>query len=188
MVRITGKYVFDGPDGPVSLADLFGGRSQLIIQHVMFDPGWAAACPGFTASVDALPARVLAHLRSCDTAFALVSRAPLAKLEAYRAARGWTAPWHSSLGTGFKYDFQVTLDKSAGWCSAITGTAPPPLTTMSPARSRSSAASCVTAMRSSTPIRPTPGARRIWSRLRAAGLTAFGRSEGCTARIRRSRT
>lgn len=80
----------------------------------MSDPDWDAACPGCTASVDALPSRVLAHLRSRDTAFTLVSRTPLARLEAYRAARSWTAPWHSSLGTGFNCDFQVTPDKSAG--------------------------------------------------------------------------
>ncbi len=114
MVRIEKKYVLDGPDGPVTLADLFGGQSQLIIQHVMFDPGWDAACPGCTASVDARSDRVLAHLRSRDTAFALISRAPLAKLGAYRAAWGWTAPWYSSHGTDFNYDFQVTVDKSAG--------------------------------------------------------------------------
>lgn len=114
MVRVAKDYVFDGTDGPATLGDLFGDRSQLIIQHVMFDPGWDAACPGCTASVDALPDPVLAQLRSRDTSFALVSRAPLAKLEAYRAARGWTAPWYSSHGTEFNYDFQVTVDKSAG--------------------------------------------------------------------------
>lgn len=102
------------PGSGVTLADLFGDRSQLIIQHVMFDPGWDAACPGCTASVDALLDRLLDQVRSRDTAFALVSRAPLAKLEAYRAARGWTVPWYSSDGTDFNYDFQVTLDKSAG--------------------------------------------------------------------------
>ncbi len=114
MVRIGKKYVLDGPDGPVTLADLFGEQSQLIVQHVMFDPGWDAACPGCTASVDALSDRVPDHLRSRDTAFALVSRAPLAKLRAYRLAGGWTAPWYSSHGTDFNYDFQVTVDKSAG--------------------------------------------------------------------------
>ncbi|MGI8447626.1 MAG: DUF899 family protein [Streptosporangiaceae bacterium] len=114
MVRIAKRYVFSGPEGPVTLADLFGDRSQLIMQHVMFDPGWDAACPGCTASADALSDRLLDQVRSRDTAFALVSRAPLAKLEAYRAARGWTVPWYSSDGTDFNYDFQVTLDKSAG--------------------------------------------------------------------------
>jgi predicted dithiol-disulfide oxidoreductase (DUF899 family) len=114
MVRIEKKYAFDGPDGPVTLADLFGDRSQLIIQHVMFDPSWDAACPGCTASVDVISDQMLAQVRSRDTAFALVSIAPLAKLAAYRAARGWAPAWYSSQGTDFNYDFQVTVDKSAG--------------------------------------------------------------------------
>jgi len=114
MVRIEKKYAFDGPQGPVTLAELFGDCSQLIIQHVMFDPGWDAACPGCTASVDLISGRLLDQVRSRDTAFALVSIAPLAKLESYRAARGWVPAWYSSQGTEFNYDFQVTADKSAG--------------------------------------------------------------------------
>jgi len=112
MVRIDKQYIFEGPQGPAGLADLFGDSRQLIIQHVMYEPDWDAACPGCTATVDELSDGVLAHLRSRDTAFALVSRASLAKLEAYRASRGWTVPWYSSYGSDFNYDFQVTLDKS----------------------------------------------------------------------------
>jgi predicted dithiol-disulfide oxidoreductase (DUF899 family) len=114
MVRVEKKYVFDGPQGPAELTDLFGDRGQLIVQHVMFDPGWDAACPGCTASVDVINDRLLTQLRSRDTAFALVSLAPLAKLEAYRSARGWVAPWYSSQGSDFNYDFQATLDKAKG--------------------------------------------------------------------------
>lgn len=114
MVRIEKKYAFDGPRGPVMLAELFGDCGQLIIQHVMFEPDWDAACPGCTASVDVISDKVLAHVRSRDTALALVSIAPLAKLEAYRTARGWPVPWYSSQGIDFNYDFQVTVDKSAG--------------------------------------------------------------------------
>ncbi len=114
MVRIEKKYAFDGPDGPVTLAELFGGRGQLIVQHVMFEPGWDAACPGCTASVDVINERLLAQVRSRDTAFVLVSRAPLAKLGAYQAARSWVVPWYSSEGTDFNYDFQVTVDKAKG--------------------------------------------------------------------------
>jgi predicted dithiol-disulfide oxidoreductase (DUF899 family) len=114
MVRVEKKYVFDGPQGPVALADLFGDRSQLIVQHVMFDPGWDAACPGCTASVDVMNDRLLTQVGSRDTAFVLVSMAPLAKLEAYRSARGWTVPWYSSQGSDFNYDFQATLDKAKG--------------------------------------------------------------------------
>lgn len=114
MVKIEKKYVFDGPEGPVTLGELFGDSSQLIIQHVMFEPDSDSACPGCTASIDVISGKLLDQVRSRETAFALVSRAPLAKLEAYAAARGWVVPWYSSHGTDFNYDFQVTLDKSAG--------------------------------------------------------------------------
>ena len=112
MVGIDKEYLLDGPQGTIPLAGLFGDSRQLIVQHVMFDPAWDAACPGCTASIDELSAGTLAHLRSRDTAFALVSRAPLAKLQKYQASRGWTVPWYSSHGSDFNYDFQVTLDKS----------------------------------------------------------------------------
>ncbi len=112
MVQIGKEYAFEGPEGAVTLAGLFSGSTQLIIQHVMFDPDWDTACPGCTASVDALSGAVLTHLRSRDTAFALVSRAPLAKLQKYQASRGWAIPWYSSHGSDFNYDFQATLDKS----------------------------------------------------------------------------
>ena len=117
MVRIEKEYVFEGPQGPAALAALFGDSRQLIIQHIMFGPGWEAACPTCTNAVDELSDGLLAHLRARDTAFALVSRAPLAKLEAYRASRGWTAPWYSSYGSDFNYDFQVTLDETKGQVS-----------------------------------------------------------------------
>jgi predicted dithiol-disulfide oxidoreductase (DUF899 family) len=114
MVRVDKKYVFEGPDGPVTLAELFGDHSQLIVQHIMFQPEWDAACPGCTAAIDVIPERLLAQMHSRDTAFVLVSRAPLAKLESYQAARGWVVPWYSSEGSDFNYDFHVTLDKSKG--------------------------------------------------------------------------
>jgi predicted dithiol-disulfide oxidoreductase (DUF899 family) len=114
MVRIDKKYTFEGPEGQVTLAELFGDRGQLIVQHVMFQPEWEAACPGCTASIDVISERLLAQLHSRDTAFVLVSRAPLAKLEAYKAARGWVVPWYSSEDSDFNYDFHVTLDKSRG--------------------------------------------------------------------------
>ena len=110
MVRIDKDYQFDGEAGTVPLAALFGDSRQLIIQHVMFGPSWDAACPGCTASVDELSEGMLRHLRSRDTAFALVSRAPLAKLQKYAASRGWTVPWYSAQGD-FNYDFQATVDR-----------------------------------------------------------------------------
>ena len=112
MVRIEKEYVFDGPQGPAPLATLFGDSRQLIIQHIMFGPGSDAPCPSCTNAVDELSDGLLAHLQARDTAFALVSRAPLARLEAYRLSRGWTVPWYSSYGSDFNYDFQVTLDAS----------------------------------------------------------------------------
>lgn len=114
MMRVEKRYTLEGPRGRVGLASLFGDCGQLIVKHVMFAADWNEACPGCTADVDGIGHRVLTQLRSRDTAFALVSIAPLAKLEAYRAARGWTIPWYSSHGTDFNYDFQVTLDKSTG--------------------------------------------------------------------------
>jgi predicted dithiol-disulfide oxidoreductase (DUF899 family) len=111
MVRIEKEYLLDGPGGRVALTGLFGDSRQLIVQHVMYDPDWEAACPGCTAGVDEISDGLLAHLRSRDTAFVLVSRAPLDKLEKYRAARGWTVPWYSSYGSDFNYDFQATLDR-----------------------------------------------------------------------------
>ena len=80
----------------------------------MFQPEWDAACPGCTASIDVIPERLLDQVHSRDTAIAAVSRAPLAKLEAYKAARGWVVPWYSSADSDFNYDFHATLDKSRG--------------------------------------------------------------------------
>ncbi|HTU75628.1 MAG TPA: DUF899 domain-containing protein [Trebonia sp.] len=114
MVRIEKEYLLDGPAGQVTLEGLFTGSRQLIVQHVMFGPDWDAACPGCTAGVDEVSDGLLAHLKSRDTAFVLVSRAPLEKLEKYRAARGWTVPWYSSQGSDFNYDFQATLDRDKG--------------------------------------------------------------------------
>src|ERR1700689_5224005 len=78
MVRIEKKYVFKGPDGPVTLAELFGERNQLVVQHVMFQPEWDAACPGCTASLDVIPERLLDQVDSPDTSFVAGSRAALA--------------------------------------------------------------------------------------------------------------
>ena len=112
MVRIDKEYVFEGPEGKVTLAGLFGDNRQLIVQHVMFDPDWDAACPGCTAGIDEVADGMLDHVRSRATTFVLVSRAPLAKLQKYQAAKGWTVPWYSSHGSDFNYDFQATLDRS----------------------------------------------------------------------------
>ena len=110
MVKIEKNYLFDGPDGQVTLKDLFERRRQLIIYHFMFDPAWDKGCSGCTGYVDALGD--LSKLHTHDTSFAIVSRAPLAKLLAYKAQRGWDLPWYSSFGSPFNYDFDVTHDES----------------------------------------------------------------------------
>ena len=114
MVRMEKEYTFDGQGGQVTLTELFGDRMQLIIWHIMFGPDWDAACPTCTNFMNELSPAALARLCECQTAFALVSRAPLAKIEAYQASKGWTLPWYSSYGSDFNYDFQVTLDDSVG--------------------------------------------------------------------------
>ena len=111
MVAVEKEYVFEGPEGRATLAGLFGDSRQLIVQHVMFGPDWDAACPGCTSGIDETADGVLAHLKTRDTMFVLVSRAPLDKLEKYRAVRGWTIPWYSSYGSDFNYDFHATLDR-----------------------------------------------------------------------------
>ena len=108
MVKIEKDYLFDGPNGQQSLRDLFDGRRQLIVYHFMFDPAWDKGCSGCTSFVSALGD--LSLLNKLDTTFAVVSRAPLPKLEAYKALKGWTISWFSSFGSDFNYDFHVTLD------------------------------------------------------------------------------
>lgn len=110
MVRVGPDYRFDGPAGPVSLLDLFDGQSQLVVQHFMFDPSWEDGCSSCTAAVDELSDGLLRHLRARSTVYAVIARAPLAKLEKYRAKRGWTMPLYSSYGSDFNYDFHVSLD------------------------------------------------------------------------------
>ncbi len=109
MVRIDKAYVFDGPKGRMELLDLFQGRRQLLLYHFMFGPTRDAGCPGCSWFVDQIGH--LAHLNARDASFALVARAPLAKIEAYRKRMGWTIPWVSSFGTDFNVDFGVGPDK-----------------------------------------------------------------------------
>lgn len=112
MVRIDKEYVFDGPEGKGSLNNLFADRRQLVIYHFMFDPKWDKGCPGCTGFVNALGD--LSMLNDRDTTFTLVSRAPLAKLAAYQALKGWRLPWYSSFGSDFNDDFHVTSGEGEG--------------------------------------------------------------------------
>jgi predicted dithiol-disulfide oxidoreductase (DUF899 family) len=112
MVRIEKEYVFEGPEGPAGLLDLFEGRRQLIVGHFMFDPRWEDGCPSCSAGADEMSDGLREHLHTRDTTLAYVSRAPLEKIERYKAKKGWTFPWYSSDGSEFNYDFHVTLDDS----------------------------------------------------------------------------
>ncbi len=109
MVKLEKTYTFDGSEGKRSLIDLFDGHCQLIVYHFMFDPAWENGCDGCTGYVNELAD--LSMLPARDTQFVLISRAPLEKLQAYKARKGWDLPWYSSFGSDFNYDFQVTTDK-----------------------------------------------------------------------------
>jgi predicted dithiol-disulfide oxidoreductase (DUF899 family) len=112
MVRIDKPYRFQGPAGEIGMVDLFEGRRQLMLQHFMFEPAADDGCPSCSAGADEMSEGLLAHLRLRDTTFAAVSRAPLAKIENYKARKGWTFPWYSSHGSDFNYDFHATIDES----------------------------------------------------------------------------
>ena len=114
MVEVDKDYRFQGPDGEVSLLDMFEARQQLMIYHFMFDPDWDEGCSSCTAGTEEISDGFLDHLHTRDTTYAMVSRAPLEKLEAWKAKHGWHIPWYSSFGTDFNYDFGVTIDESRG--------------------------------------------------------------------------
>jgi predicted dithiol-disulfide oxidoreductase (DUF899 family) len=113
MVRIEKDYTFDGPGGKVRLLDLFEGRRQLIVYHFMFAPGvngWpTAGCPGCSMVVDHIGP--LEHLHARDTSLVLVSRGPVAALEAYKQRMGWKLPWYSSAESTFNADFGLSTDQ-----------------------------------------------------------------------------
>jgi len=104
-VRIEKDYAFAGPEGEVTLPDLFEGRSQLLLYHFMFGPNQNAGCDGCSMFVDQVGH--LAHLHARDTSFAVVSRAPIEKIAAYKERMGWTFPWVSSFSSDFNVDFGV---------------------------------------------------------------------------------
>ena len=109
-VRVDKEYLFDTPDGRKSLAELFDGRSQLIVQHFMFGPDWEQGCVGCSFEADHADAANM-HLQHHDVSFVAVSRAPLARIEAYRKRMGWRFRWVSSLGSDFNYDYHVSATK-----------------------------------------------------------------------------
>ena len=115
MVEIEKGYELKGSNAIVDLIDVFEGRAQLIVYHFMFHPEWEDGCPSCTAGIDEVAAGFLDHLHTRDTTFALVSRAPLVKLERWKAKKGWDLPWYSSDGSDFNYDFGATIDASRGF-------------------------------------------------------------------------
>jgi predicted dithiol-disulfide oxidoreductase (DUF899 family) len=109
-VKIEKNYVFDGPKGKETLAELFDGRSQLVVDHFMLGPGWKAGCVGCSFGADHIEGG-LVHLQHHDVSGVVVSRAPLAEIEAYRQRMGWRFKWVSSHGSDFNYDFHVSFTK-----------------------------------------------------------------------------
>ncbi len=109
-VEVEKEYVFDTPDGKKTLADLFDGRSQLIVYHFMLGPGWAAGCPGCSFLSDHLDG-ALPHLENHDVTLTAVSRAPLAEIEAYKTRMGWCFPWVSAFGSDFNFDYHVSFTR-----------------------------------------------------------------------------
>jgi predicted dithiol-disulfide oxidoreductase (DUF899 family) len=109
-VRIDKDYRFERDEGSASLADLFGGRSQLLVYHFMFGPDFAAGCPSCSAIADGFNGFVT-HLANHDVMLVAVSRAPLARLQAYKRRMGWTFPWASSQGSDFNFDFNVAFSE-----------------------------------------------------------------------------
>ena len=107
-VRADKEYRFETDEGSASLVDLFRGRSQLLVYHFMFGPDYTAGCPSCSAIADGFNGFVV-HLANHDVTLSAVSRAPLAKLQAYKRRMGWTFPWASSLGSDFNFDFNVSV-------------------------------------------------------------------------------
>ncbi len=126
-VKVDKDYVFEGPHGRVTLAELFQGRPQLVVQHVMFAPDWDAACKSCSFWVDGFE-RMVPHLAARDTTMVAISRAPLAKLEAFKKRMGWTFDWFSSGTNDFNYDYGVSFtpeQMEAGKAKYNFGTTPP---------------------------------------------------------------
>ncbi|MFT4182986.1 MAG: thioredoxin family protein [Rhizobium sp.] len=109
-VKVDKPYMFETPTGKRSLADLFEGRSQLLVYHFMLGPDWEAGCPGCSFLADHFDA-TLPHLNHHDVTLVAVSRAPIDKVEAYRKRMGWSFPWVSSFGSDFNFDYHVSFSK-----------------------------------------------------------------------------
>src|SRR3954470_16766317 len=109
-VKVEKNYVFDGASGKETLADLFGGKSQLIVYHFMLGPGWVQGCPSCSFLADHFDGANI-HLAQRGVSLVVVSRAPLAEIEAYQKRMGWKFKWVSSYGNDFNHDFHVSFSK-----------------------------------------------------------------------------
>jgi predicted dithiol-disulfide oxidoreductase (DUF899 family) len=109
-VKVEKRYHFDGPEGKEKLADLFDGRSQLIVNHFMLGPGWEEGCVGCSFGADHNDG-ILVHLEHHDVAFVAISRAPISEIEAFKKRMGWRFKWVSSYGSDFNYDYHVSFSK-----------------------------------------------------------------------------
>jgi predicted dithiol-disulfide oxidoreductase (DUF899 family) len=107
-VEVEKDYIFEGPGGPVKLADLFGKKSQLVVYHFMFAPEWEQGCPHCSFWGDHYSGPAM-HLPQRDVSFTAISRAPIEKIEAFKKRMGWTFPWVSSGGSDFNYDFHASF-------------------------------------------------------------------------------
>jgi predicted dithiol-disulfide oxidoreductase (DUF899 family) len=137
-VRVDKEYRFETDEGSASLADLFRGRSQLLVYHFMYGPDFEAGCPSCSAIADGFNG-IAVHLANHDVTLSAVSLAPLAKLQTYKRRMGWTFPWVSSLGSEFNFDFNVSLTEEQQRAGAVDynyergghamdeTTAPPPI-------------------------------------------------------------
>jgi predicted dithiol-disulfide oxidoreductase (DUF899 family) len=116
-VRLEKSYIFDTPEGNKTLGDLFGDKSQLLVYHFMFGPEWEQGCPSCSMATDTMDANYV-HLTQRDVAFAMVSRAPMEKIAAFKKRMGWSVPWVSSYGSEFNRDFGVsfTTEELQGKC------------------------------------------------------------------------
>ncbi len=118
-VRVDKAYVFDTPKGQRSLADLFEGRSQLLIQHFMFGPDWEEGCVGCSLGADHMHG-IWPHLEHHDVKFTAISRAPLDKIDAFKARMGWGFDWVSSGNSDFNYDYHVSFTEAQKAANSIT--------------------------------------------------------------------
>ena len=169
MTEIDKEYIFQGPGGQSSLPGPVRGPRQLLVYHFMFDPDWDEGCPSCSFLADGIGH--LAHLHARDTTLAMVCRAPLAKLEAFRQRMGWTVPWYSSSGSDFNYDFHVTLDPAVAPVQYNYRDPDADRTGKGgPASCTASAPSCAAATASSA---PTPATRAVptWSTAPTSGST-----------------